>query len=120
MWVTSALDAVTCGDSWLSDNPPEVIWEPVQVEPSATDPDHPLVRIMLESRPDAKPPSAVTALPAISDLRFYSNLNGVPGVIFGPGDLRRVYLPDEYVSLDEVIDAALTLCKTIIRWTHSG
>lgn len=117
-WVTEAMNEVTSGDPWLTENPPEIIWEPVRVDPSVTDPHHPFVRMVLESKPDNQRGPTATTLTAISDLRFFTNM-GIPGVIFGPGDLRRVYLPDEYVSLDEVVAAALAICRTILRWTHS-
>ncbi len=118
-WITEALNEVTLNDSWLSENPPDIIWGPVRVSPSLTDPKHPLVKIMLESSHNGEVDSdPVTVLPAVSELRFFTNA-GIPGVIFGPGSLDRVYLPNEYVGLDEIVIAAFTISKAILRWTHS-
>jgi acetylornithine deacetylase/succinyl-diaminopimelate desuccinylase-like protein len=46
------------------------------------------------------------------DLRLFTNAFGIPGVLFGPGDIRLAHFTDEYVSL-ELETAARVLAVTI-------
>lgn len=117
-WVEEALAEASADDPWLRENPPEIVWGPVRVEPSVSDPNHEIARLLAESA-DGAGTFAPAALTAVSDLRFFTNVAETQGVIFGPGDPSRVYLPDEYVSVGDVISAALSLCRTISRWSRT-
>jgi len=48
-----------------------------------------------------------------SDLRLFTNTFDIPGVLFGPGDIRLAHFTDEYVALSEVEAAARALAVTI-------
>jgi acetylornithine deacetylase len=51
-----------------------------------------------------------------SDLRLFTNTFGVPGVLFGPGDIRLAHFTDEHVALSEVETAARALAMTICEY----
>jgi acetylornithine deacetylase len=51
-----------------------------------------------------------------SDLRLFTNTFGIPGVLFGPGDIRLAHFTDEYVALSEVETAARTLALAICKF----
>ena len=61
-------------------------------------------------------PARVCGAPYGSDLRLFTNLFGIPGVLFGPGDIRLAHFTDEHVSLAEVECAALVLATTICEF----
>jgi acetylornithine deacetylase len=41
---------------------------------------------------------------------------GIPSIVFGPGDLRVAHGQDEYVSLEEVFTAAKALALAAVEW----
>jgi acetylornithine deacetylase len=51
-----------------------------------------------------------------SDLRLFTNNFGVPGVLFGPGDIRQAHFTDESIAIAEVESAALALAVTIAEY----
>lgn len=106
-------------DPWLRQNPPAVHWDsnwPV----SDTDPSHPLVRSLVNSRaavlgaiPQGMPDTA--GFNACCDSAFIEQ-KGIPSVIFGPGDLRCAHSIDEFVNLSEVVDAARIIARGAANW----
>jgi len=117
-WVTEAFDRVTRADPWLRDHPPEMVWGPLAFEPSATDPRHPFVQTAVEAARRALGRDvAVHALSAGSDMRFFCNQAGMPGIHFGPGDLRLSHSTSESVDLDEVMQAIKVIIRLVAAWT---
>ena len=51
-----------------------------------------------------------------SDMRLLVNTGGIPTVLFGPGDVRVAHMPDEYVPVDELRQAAEALILTALRF----
>ena len=51
-----------------------------------------------------------------SDLRLFTNDFGIPGVLFGPGDIRQAHFTDESVSIAEVELAARALARTVVEY----
>lgn len=52
---------------------------------------------------------------ATCDARHVVNRAHVPTLIFGPGDIRRVHGRDEYVEVDQILDAAAVLARYALR-----
>ncbi len=117
-WVTEAFAKVTEADPWLREHPPELIWGPLAFEPSATDPRHPFVQTAVRAAREVLGRDVpVHALSAGSDMRFFCNQAGLPGLHFGPGDLRLAHSTREFVELDEVMAAIKVLIRLIPDWT---
>ena len=103
-------------DEWLAVHPPTVEWVGLTCRPAETPREHPIVR-ELASAVEAvtgRPPE-LTGAPYGSDLRLFTNDFGMPGVLFGPGDIRVAHFTDEFVPLAEVEAAALALALTTVR-----
>jgi acetylornithine deacetylase len=104
-------------DPFLRDHPPTVEWVGGVWEPSRPSPDHPIVRTLQRIAAEVTgTPARVCGAPYGSDLRLFTNTFGIPGVLFGPGDIRLAHFTDEYVSLAEVERAALVLAATICEY----
>ena len=104
-------------DPFLRDHPPTVEWVGGVWEPSRPSPDHPIVRTLQRVAAEVTAaPARVCGAPYGSDLRLFTNNFGIPGVLFGPGDIRLAHFTDEYVSLAEVEQAALALAVTICEY----
>lgn len=102
-------------DSWLKDHPPEIewmiCWPPYNVDPEAG-----ICRVIKKVYPQAtNRPAPVYGFAAVADVTFL-NQAGVPTVIMGPGDLRCAHGADEYVLIEEVMDAARIYALTIVDW----
>lgn len=104
-------------DPFLREHRPTVEWVGGVWEPSRPSPDHPIVRTLQRVVAEATgAPARVCGAPYGSDLRLFTNGFGIPGVLFGPGDIRLAHFTDEYVSLAEVEQAALVLAVTICEY----
>jgi acetylornithine deacetylase len=104
-------------DPFLRDHPPTVEWIGGVWEPSRPSPDHSLVRTLQRVASEVTgAPARVCGAPYGSDLRLFTNAFGIPGVLFGPGDIRLAHFTDEYVSLAEVESAALVLATTMCEY----
>jgi acetylornithine deacetylase len=64
-------------------------------------------------------PTRVCGAPYGSDLRLFTNAFGIPGVLFGPGDIRLAHFTDEHVSLAEVEAATVALALTICEYCQT-
>ena len=104
-------------DPWLREHPPTVEWVGGTWQGTATDPAHPLVQMLsrvVGATTGRRP--AVHGATYGSDLRLFTNDFGIPGVLFGPGDIRLAHFTDEYVSMTEVETASLALAVTIAEY----
>jgi len=106
-------------DPWLRDNPPQLIWHshwPVAAMPD----DHPLLDILVRSRADvvgaiALGKAATGAFQAVSDASFLQ-LQSIPAVVLGPGNLRHAHAVNEYINMQEWRQCARIYARAIIGW----
>jgi len=104
-------------DPWLRDHPPKFTWALRNISFPAvdTDPDHPLVRQLELINQDLGRPSQVTGFTAAADLAWYSQ-QGIPGVIYGPGDIAQAHSPDEFVPVEDMVTATKAIALMMIAW----
>lgn len=108
-------------DPWLREHPPEFRWIN-NWPPMSTPWDHPIVQTMVrgheaatgESVPAPSPQHPV-AFAAASDGSFLED-EGIPSVVYGPGELRLAHCKDENIDLDEMIVAAKSLAACAMEW----
>ena len=105
-------------DPWLREHPPTVEWIGGVWEPSRPSPDHPVVRALQRAASrrvgHVRPASAARRTGPISG--YSPTPSVIPGVLFGPGDIRLAHFTDEYVALSEVETAARALAMTICEY----
>jgi len=80
--------------------------------------DHPLVQILEAACRDSDRDPAVAAMPASCDAWFYSNLIGVPAVVFGAGSLGVAHSSQEQIPIADMIAGAEVLARTLAGWGH--
>ena len=51
-----------------------------------------------------------------ADIRFYNKNGDTPMVIFGPGLTEQMHANDEYVRLDDYIEAIKIMALTTLDW----
>lgn len=69
-----------------------------------TDPDSPVVRAMVAANERLGFSTELAGFSMASDGRFFAAA-GCPTIIYGPGDPSLAHVPDEWVGVDEVMDA---------------
>jgi acetylornithine deacetylase len=112
-----AVVAETCAaDPWLHDHPVEVTWWGGQFASGRTDPAHPITSIVAEEHQ-----ALLGNVPEIyggpygSDLRLLTGIGGNPTVHNGPGVPTSAHTPDEYVPVEQVVNAANAMVRMILR-----
>lgn len=112
-----AVERAAKADPWLAAHPPTVEWVGGVWEPSRPSVEHPVVQALQQAASRALgKPARVCGATYGSDLRLFTNQFGIPGVLFGPGDIRLAHFTDEYVPLAEVELAARALAETILAY----
>jgi len=113
----SAIRNASEKDDWLQNNLPIVEWFEGQFEPAETKLDSAILKQLKETHNEIyhRDPE-IHGVPYGSDLRFFTNDAKMPGVLYGPGDVRVAHSLNEFVPIDEVIAVAKTITLTIVRW----
>ena len=108
-------------DPWLRANPPTFEWVN-NWPPMETPWEHPLTQAMAraheavsgEAVRDPSPEHPVN-FGAASDASFYED-EGIPAILYGPGDLKIAHCRDEHVHVEEVVLAAKALASAVLDW----
>lgn len=103
-------------DAWLRRNPPEIDWRGFWWPPYDVPTDAPICRAVAAAYEAALgEPARFCGFAAANDATFL-NRAGIPTVAIGPGHLRVAHAPNEYVEIDELIDAAKIYALAIVEW----
>jgi acetylornithine deacetylase len=108
-------------DPWLREHPPTIEWL-MRYPGMFTLWEHPLPQAMAraweavtgEPLPEPSPAYPVNFGAAMEGT--WLEREGIPSIVFGPGDLRVAHSKDEYVSLDEMLAAAAGLAAGAVEW----
>ena len=108
---------VAADDPWMKDHPPEVRFTGYYAYASAVDADHPIVKTVAGSYKDVtgREPE-ISGRQGAADTRFLNGFAKIPTVIFGPGPTTQMHANNEWVAVDDVIDATKTLALSIYDW----
>ena len=107
---------VCARDPWLRDHPVDVTWPGGQFASGRIDPEHGLVRDVVDSIEAVEGRSAALgAAPYGSDLRLYAGIGGIPTLHYGPGDVTLAHAPAEKVGIAEVQRSARSLALVAAR-----
>ncbi len=102
------------GSDWLRDN--FTIEFMYRHDSHVTEPDHPLVATLQAAAKESGLPAELSAMVASCDSCYYSNMLGMPGVVFGPGDLGVAHAAEEHLELDQLHKAAAALTRLALTW----
>ena len=106
--------AACARDWWLATHPPRFIWalRGLTNPPAETDPGHPLAGVLLASARRIDPAASATAMQGASLLPWYTT-RGIPGVIFGPGNVAQAHGVDEYIDLGSLRETTVALALAL-------
>ena len=104
-------------DSWLRDNPPEFDWWGGWWWPPYDVPkDSPICRaaaIAYESV--LNEPAKYNGFTAVDDATFL-NQAGIPTITMGPGSIEIAHTANEFIEIEDLVDAAKIYALTIVEW----
>ena len=104
-------------DPWMSEHPPKVEFIGLTYEGARVEANHPIVNALSHAFAETLNTSpTISAFPTGCDMRLYTNHGDTPSVIFGPGSGRKAHFIDEYVPVDQYIDAIKVLAFLIPNW----
>lgn len=102
---------------WLRDHPPTVEWFGGQFAASEVPADHPLTRTVAKAHQLVTGDDVeISAITGGTDARLFTDIAGIPAVVYGPSENRLAHMTDEYIELDEVVGTAETLALSILDW----
>jgi len=114
-----AVESLATTNDWLKDNPPEMSWKDVfDWPPFDVSPDHPACETLGRAYQDVteKPP-VFSGFKAVADNGYIQRDCGVDTISIGPGDISMgAHGPDEYIPLDQFINATKVYSSLITRW----
>ena len=115
--VEDCVHALAKQDAWLESHPPRFTWclRNISFPPANTDPNHHAVQHLSGALAALGRRPATTGFTAAADLAWYAE-KGIPGIIFGPGDLAHAHSPNEFVPVDELLTATKAIALTILAW----
>lgn len=116
--IRESIDAVCFNDSWLRENPPEIIMPIIQDWPGYnTDRDGDFVRtVAAASREALGREPVVTGFKAACDATWIAEA-GVPVVTLGNGTMANsIHTIDEFCDIDELLECAKTYANIMIEW----
>lgn len=114
--VEKALLQLASSDPWLREHPPRVKWTHGSFTAWETPGDDPLVQALETAARAVRPEAQNSSVTYGTDASKYVELTGCPAVVFGPGSVREAHFPNEYVAIEEVIEAAQVLALSVLAW----
>ncbi|MFN8593314.1 MAG: M20/M25/M40 family metallo-hydrolase [Thermomicrobiales bacterium] len=101
-------------DWWLRDHPPRFTWalRGLTNPPAETDLDHPLAAALLSAARRVSPAAQATSMQGASLLPWYTR-RGIPGVIFGPGNVAQAHGVDEFIDLSSLRQTTIALALAL-------
>ena len=104
-------------DPWLKTHPPEIAFAGYFAEPSEISPREPIVQTLCEKFQEVmgKDP-LISGREGAADIRFMNGYGRTPTVIFGPGMTEQMHANNEWVNMDDLLQATKILALTILEW----
>lgn len=104
-------------DPWLKEHPPEVAFVGYFAEPSEISPHEPIVQTLCENfREVTGKDPLISGREGAADIRFLNRYGNIPTVIFGPGMTEQMHANNEWVAVNDLIQATKILALTILQW----
>ncbi|MDM5154841.1 peptidase [Bacillus sp. DX1.1] len=104
-------------DPWFEEHPVEVEWFGARWVPGELDENHALISTLQDNfvEIEGRKP-IVEASPWGTDGGLFTQIIGVPTIVFGPGETKVAHYPNEYIEVDKMIAAAKIIACTLLDW----
>ncbi|MBU3875585.1 ArgE/DapE family deacylase [Faecalicatena sp. AGMB00832] len=105
------------GDPWMREHMPRFTWFQ-DCSPFETQTEHPLVQKLADAAGEVTGRRVITGMSAGCDARHFTNIAGIPTVVFGPGSCHNAHVYNEYLPKKQFFQAIETYAKMIVEWTR--
>lgn len=113
----AALMDVAQRDAWLADHPPQLEWYGGQFDAVEVDAELPAFTALKAAHIDEFGVAPeLEGAPYGSDMRLLVNEAETPAVLYGPGDVRQAHTTDEWIAVDEIVQAARVVTAAVARY----
>ncbi|NJN95952.1 MAG: ArgE/DapE family deacylase [Anaerolineales bacterium] len=111
------LQRVAQADPWLREHPPEIEWgiSGVSFPPVNTAVEHPVIQSLSQAYGAVVGQPIYSGFVAVTDLAWFAG-RGIPGCLYGPGDLAQAHTSAEFVPLDDLLNVTKVLALTLVDW----
>ena len=109
------LARVAAADPWLAEHPPAIEWS-LDVPAAEVPPDHPIIETVLGATADVGRPGRRAGLDSWHDGATFTRFADTPAVAFGPHGLELGHTIDEYVPIDDLVQAAQAIAIAAARF----
>ncbi|TME57472.1 MAG: M20/M25/M40 family metallo-hydrolase, partial [Chloroflexi bacterium] len=99
------------------EHPPQLEWYGGQFDAVEVDPDLPAFAGLQAAHAEefGVPPELVGA-PYGSDMRLLVHEAETPAILYGPGDIRQAHATDEWIAVDEIVQAVRVVTAAAARY----
>jgi acetylornithine deacetylase len=114
---TAALADLAQRDAWLAQHPPELDWFGGQFDAVEVDPDLPAFAALRSAHTDEFGVTPeLDGAPYGSDMRLLVHEAETPAILYGPGDIHQAHATDEWIAVDEIVQAARVVTAAVARY----
>lgn len=113
--IQEAITRACASDPWLAEHPPAWSWDG-DVVPAEMPADHPLVPVTLAAASACGHAGEVAGFGSWHDGATFIRHGGTPTLCFGPGVTGVAHTIDEWLSEDDLVDAAAAIAIVASRW----
>jgi acetylornithine deacetylase len=113
----AAIADVAQRDAWLSEHQPKLEWYGGQFDAAEVDPDLPAFAALRAAHVeefDVEP--EVVGAPYGSDMRLLVHEAETPAILYGPGDIRQAHATDEWIAVNEIVQAVRVVTAAAARY----
>lgn len=113
----AAIQAAAAQDPWLAENRPLVEWYEGLFEPAVLDSESDLVQTLAAVHEQATgSPARFEAVTYGSDMRIFNLYANIPAVLYGPGDVSLAHTVNEFIEVDQALEAVCAVALMICKW----
>ena len=114
--IEACVKAAARGDSFMANNPPEIVWTGFQTDPYVLEPGSDAEKVLADAHASvhggAMPERRTTA---VNDARYYGLYFNTPGLCYGPkGEVAHGF--DERTSIEDLRTCTRTIATYIAAW----
>ena len=111
------INSACADDEWLKEHPAKLEFFGGQWIPNAIEARHPFVNLTKEKFEEVyKKPIKIEASPWGTDGGILGKVGNTPTIVIGPGETKMAHYPNEFIDLQEVMQAAKLFANMILEW----
>ena len=116
MFAAAVADAAQ-RDAWLAEHAPQIEWYGGQFDAVEVDPELPAFQVLRAAHTDEFGIAPeLEGAPYGSDMRLLVHEAETPAILYGPGDIRQAHATDEWIAVDEIVQAARVVTAAAARY----